>query len=350
MISKLFKIFTLVNFSLLISLPILLFLIETTFFDLFYYQKSITHGYWIKDMPAEAFGERVTEQLRLSAFIENYKINNELSTLYFETKEFEGISDEIFTIVVVGDSYVWGQGVRNKQIFTHILEKKLNKIKPTRVISLGNSGDNVFDYYIKYFYAQKLYPEADLFIFGLVNNDLLLNENERYDATFMQMLANKCDTGLSVYDKNVLATQLVDTGITKKFPESINSVSLNHAEIVTMSLDKKTKNWCQFEKIVPFFPKDAIYVNFDAHRFNSWLADIGFSDIVKLMKNNSLDIVDAKGYNEKNLFLKNFNHLYYYGDYSVSKHDFHPSAYAHWQYANLLYNKIIDDYSFYFFP
>ncbi|KKQ49358.1 MAG: hypothetical protein US68_C0016G0018, partial [Candidatus Shapirobacteria bacterium GW2011_GWE1_38_10] len=144
MIYKLSKTISLLFFSLLLS-----FLT----YKLFFYQKSITHGYWIpsKHPTHDDFGHRAKDIYQLqSGQPDPLKTNN----------------SDIFKIALYGDSYVWGQGIKNEQRFAKLLETKLNKIRPTKIISLAETGDNIFDHYQKYKATPEIFGEIDLNVFG----------------------------------------------------------------------------------------------------------------------------------------------------------------------------------------
>lgn len=157
---------------------------EEYFFDKVFYKKSLAHGYKacggrcsLEDL--EKLGKRSQEiiSLRYSG------VNN--PTVLGATTE------QAFTIAVIGDSYVWGQGVRDENTFSYLLEKKLNKIKKTRVLQFGYPGDSLLDNFDKYKLIEKLY-NPDLFIFVFVENDLMFNAEQRYSNPLHYEITQKC--------------------------------------------------------------------------------------------------------------------------------------------------------------
>jgi len=129
--------------STILSILLTFWISEEWFFDKVYYQKSVLHGYWPpgKELLYIDFGRRGQDISKLLDFIHNpASYPNKIKTTGF-------------TIVIIGDSFVWGQGLRESQRFTTILNKRLNSIRPTSIIQLGSNGDSLLDNYIKYHYA-----------------------------------------------------------------------------------------------------------------------------------------------------------------------------------------------------
>lgn len=139
----------------LITIYFCYYIAETYFFDKFFYQKSVKYGYIsIKDENSnlKKYGNR------------SFYLNNIDSQTFDKNK---------FNIVIIGDSYVWGTGIKNNQRFSKLLENKLNQDKPTRVVSLGKPGWNIIDYLREYELISKYNP--DIIIFTLVTNDIFVN-------------------------------------------------------------------------------------------------------------------------------------------------------------------------------
>src|SRR3989344_6833304 len=110
---------------------------EKYFFDKFYYYKSASHGYvnpiWnplINGSNPSIVEERIKD---LRALIEitrkDSEANNQLSPSNY------------FRIAIIGDSMVYGLGIRNNERFSYLLEQKLNKIKPTKAYILAQPAD-----------------------------------------------------------------------------------------------------------------------------------------------------------------------------------------------------------------
>jgi len=173
--------------STVASLLLLSWVTETFFFDKFYYHKSRAHGYYEPEssLTWSDFGLRGRDLIQLSQHVRAYQNPSGSAQGSLE-------DDDVFTIALIGDSFIWGMGLRNRDRLAATLERKLNRISPTRIISLGNSGDNLIENYQKYYWVKKLNPSMDLVIFGMVNNDLLFNDNQMYDPELFHLIADSC--------------------------------------------------------------------------------------------------------------------------------------------------------------
>jgi len=158
--------------ALSLTLFTLLFLLiysENYLFDNLYYRKSIFHGYHKNHskLPGEStpklIENRVNDVRMLVSSIDN------------DSSQVLGVSDnDNYNIAVIGDSFVYGTGLRDNQRFVNILERKLNKIKPTKVYSYAIPSDSILENYTK-FKISKEQNNIDLYVIGLVDNDLLID-------------------------------------------------------------------------------------------------------------------------------------------------------------------------------
>ncbi len=261
------------------------FIAEKYFFDKFFYQKSINHGYW-KTNNLLRYGERSMDIISLNSG--NY-IN---------------LSDNNFKIAVIGDSMVWGQGLRNNQRFVKILSDKLNQIKPTNVMSLAMGGDNIFDHYKKYIDSTNVFGKIDLYIFSLFNNDLLLNPDNRYHTNeyIDSQFNNVCQGKTKLIDKYVQKPPIIDT------------------------FSRESFNFCIYNKIIDRFPKDnAIYLDIGSLVSQNWPEQNIFIETIS--STLSPLSISYKQINQAN-------------GYSISQKEFHPNALANQMYADILFNEI----------
>src|SRR5579859_5736101 len=184
-----------------LSLTAIYFFGRKMLFDRFIYQKNMSYGYWAgsEKKGLKVFGDRTKDMV---AFKDYFSGHQEVFDLVQagKTENVLGASDKgMYTIFVIGDSIVFGQGVLTEQRFSNILEKKFNAIKKTRVIVLGNSGDNIWDNYIKYSIAVNEFGPPDLTLFSVVDNDLFFNEPDRYSQKIFTKIIADCQ-GKEVYD------------------------------------------------------------------------------------------------------------------------------------------------------
>lgn len=285
--SKIAKTFSIGILSVLLSFfsyQLCYFVAEKYFFDKFFFFKSISHGYFVpgsKNTSLKRYGERSIDitALNLGNQIQLPKTN--------------------YKIIVIGDSLVCGQGIRNSQRFVRLLSDKLNLIKPTTVISLAMGGDNIFDNYKKYVDSQKIYGDADLYIFSLFNNDLLLNTDDRYhtNSYLDSLYGQSCKNKLKIVDGSDV--NLMDT------------------------FNQDTYNYCLLQKIVSNFPSNkSIYLNMGSLVTPNWPEQVQTEQLFS--KYFTL------------LSIKNINNA----DFLISYQEFHPNSTANYIYSNVLFNEI----------
>ena len=280
--------------SIVIAVATCRWVAETYFFDKFIYQKNTQYGYFTKNNLLSQFGKRGEDLLRLSRFkSQKQGAPNAL-----------GLSaDGRYTVVVVGDSYVWGQGLRNEDRFAYILEKKLNTIIPSRVISLGGCGNDVFDYYLHYRDIHEAMPSINLYIFGLVDNDLMFNPFSD-DESLKQQLMAECQRSVSIYDGK---GENYERGMGESYSDSFG-------------------NQCLFREIMDLLPKsNALYLVMDyiksdryLHKYTQPLIDGGY-------------YVINPNYQQT---------IHSYEEYTVSKAEGHPSKKMNQAYADVLFGEI----------
>jgi hypothetical protein len=282
------------------------FIAKKFFFDKFFYYKSTKYGYWVlnQNLTLNDFGKRAQDL--------NLLTNNSYSQVL-------GTEDNnVFKIAVFGDSMTWGQGVSNKQRFISLLEKKLNKIRPTKIYSFANCGDNLFDHYTKYQLSQKILSNINLYIFALLNNDLVFNQDDRYHTNdFLKEISSDC-SGDPIFDPI--------------FPEGLNADFNTPREL---SLDKNSLNFCVYKKLIPLLPKEkTLYIDLGSITTKNQGMQKTFSDLINtdlpMMKTNFEEICT--------------NPLLC----QVSKADGHPSALIHKYYSNILFNEITTNNKLYF--
>jgi hypothetical protein len=294
---KVFFLFLTSLFVCFLTYRLCYFIAEKYFFDKFFYQKSIKYGYWIKTkkLKYEDFGKRGKD-------VANLEKNKPIKT-----------DDKKYNIAIFGDSLVWGQGMANDNRFAVLLEKKLNKIRPTKIYSFASSGDNIFDYYVKYKKTLDVYGEMNLNIFSLFNNDFLFDEYHSYETNqFVSKLSINC-TGKIFYNP---------------FSQPNNIIS-NDELARRESFDKNSVNFCAYKKLLPLLPtNNTIYFNIDSIREN-WDIQNTFSQIIT---------ADLKSLSPS--FDKVCNPTNQFNPCKVSKNETHPSSFINKEYSNILFDEI----------
>lgn len=177
---------------------------ETYFFDKFYYTKSPTFGY-VKPVPnplgnsnnPAAIEERIKD-LRLVFSDKKQKVvaAEKPSLMGRVLGVFDDQTTEAprpYVVFLIGDSYVYGNGVRVSERMSAFLEKKLNAIRPTKVYTLAQSGDSIVDNYYKFQAAERV-VQPDVVIMGMVVNDFILDQTDKYpdEQLFYLQLRGEC--------------------------------------------------------------------------------------------------------------------------------------------------------------
>jgi hypothetical protein len=163
--------FILACISLLVAAIITFVIGEGYFFDTIFYRKSWIHGYVKEDWAV------LNEPHLLAKWVTGYRTKD-------VRKLIAGEKDEYYTgkkVVLIGDSFVYGTGVRVGQRLGDFLEIRLNTLGPTRVYSLGIPGDDIIQNYTKYKLAKHLW-QPDLIVFTILNNDLTFNTPDKFPS------------------------------------------------------------------------------------------------------------------------------------------------------------------------
>ncbi|HKZ34416.1 MAG TPA: hypothetical protein VJ179_00915 [Patescibacteria group bacterium] len=301
--------------STAISACAALWIAENFFFDKFFYQKSLTHGYWPperSDLSLKSFGKRGEEIFELKESAKDF--NPHKSTPVLGAKD-----DEVFTIAVFGDSLVWGNGLKEKDRFVTILEKKLNKITPTRVLSLAHPGDSLLDNYIKVQVTSSYKPDIDLVIFTLVDNDLFFNEETRYNETLYKEIISGCNK------KPLLRTSQF---------EPLKDSTAEHERYMSnleKSFSDKYGNVCVFETIAARLPQQKTMYFIFGPQFNTpWM----IGRLRKTLEENKLTIVTPETLSEIEFGSREWKSMF------VSKQELHPSVTANRIFAEKLFQEI----------
>lgn len=93
-----------------------------------------------------------------------------------------------FRIIVMGDSFIWGDGLEKKDIWSRKLETKLRQEYKVEVLHWGICGWSTQDQYNflkdKFSQQQDIY-DADLIIFGVLDNDLITSDEYKLKKIFI---------------------------------------------------------------------------------------------------------------------------------------------------------------------
>lgn len=293
---------------------------EKYFFDKFFYQKSIIHGYGMygqKPVKLEDYGNRAKDLINL-----NFNIQSHNTT----TKKY--------TIALIGDSYAWGMGVRYPQTVAPILEKKLKKInKNTDILLLAKPGDSILDYYSSYKKISNS-TNIDMYIFILVFNDLAFNFDDRlHDNDYEHILENcRISNGPINYLINW-------QDFAKQHPNH------NWDDVVKEQTDNINKSWsnpaniCALNTISKTLPQNSLFfITDDYENTPNHLYYQTYINEIQKFHSNIIRSNNAKLLPGYESFWKNPTKRL-----RISSNEFHPNAIAHKMYAELLYKEVTEN-------
>lgn len=162
---------------------------EWYFFDKFFYNKDATFGY-IKPVynPLGNSKNPATIEHRIRDLRLVFGGPNAYSKVLGVTDD-----EDIYKVLLIGDSYVYGNGVRDQDRMSAFLERQLNKVRPTKVYVLAQSGDSIVDNYYKFQHAESVI-KPDVAIMGMVINDFILDQTDKYpgEQQFYDTLRQEC--------------------------------------------------------------------------------------------------------------------------------------------------------------
>jgi len=308
---KYFAVFCFSAVSICVTLVSCYWIAERYYFDKFFYQKSELHGYWVGEDSSykqlAVYGKRAQDMLALLQYIHEQKD---------PTKVLGATASNEFTIALFGDSYVWGVGVLEQQRFASLIEKELNAYRPTKVLVFAIEGDNLVDHWRKYNAFLRSGNTADLFMFGIVDNDAFLKSSSWYGMEGQEKL-DQCE-GEVILDVSEDWTEI--------------DVFAEYPRRVEQSLQPHTKNRCVVQQLLSDFPKKSgLYIGLDSLltsnpntlRMANVYEELGFPVLTFDMPS-----VDLSPDQEK-MF--------------VSKKERHPSVLAHQLYAEEIVKTLLRD-------
>lgn len=304
-----FLLLSLSIFTLLITYKLSYLIAENFFFDKLFYQKSELHGYYTcteTTCDFDGAGQRLADTSDLLTLNPGKTSPKVLG---------RKTNSNTFQIALVGDSYVYGTGVKEHERFQILLESMLSEIRPTKIYSFAMPGDSILDNMVKYKLIKENY-DIHLYIFVLVENDLIFRPKSEYSSDLYTSILESCKSE----DKNMVLTGDGLGGYAMRVKISLNN----------------EPNLCVLRKIATEFPKNAIYFAADYGFHKS----PGIDNYLNAFTNSNLNAITA----QKGKELTDFDDPKYwqqgYEYFRVSKADGHPSKLAHKMYAQILFNEI----------
>lgn len=295
--------------SLVLCLLLVQHIAETYFFDKLLYYKSTRYGYWIpgKHLTFADFGPR----------------GRDMATLFPDEPgsgpgAFPPDTPEILTVVILGDSYVWGQGLKESDRFARLLEEKLNRVRPARVISLAHVGDSILANYAKYKRFTAV-SGADIYIFGLVDNDLFFNEDPPYAPQETQPVLNACPP--------LYTPPPWDAADSRAYP---------YAQSVQASFQESYGNLCVLKTLARLLPAErALYIAFagflETYDNETY---VHLQQYMTLLRESGKTVIDTAPYYRQHYGMYGKEQFY------VSPGERHLSALANRMFADILFEEI----------
>jgi hypothetical protein len=207
---KLFFVLVMMILSLILTALLLVVLDalgQRFFFDKLYYRKSVRHGYV----------SEIRELTQTSPLLMGNRVRDVQDLIQGKSTP----SPKQFTVALIGDSMMYGEGVLEEQRFAHLLEEQLNKLRPTRVYVLALPGDHALDNYAKFLLAEKTI-NADVYVFGLMNNDLLFEPQDTYPGEPQLFEWVKLACAAPMYSATVRLDMSWETLVKEVYPPSFS--------------------------------------------------------------------------------------------------------------------------------
>lgn len=288
----------------IVSLASCYWLSVNVFFDEVYYQKSVRFGYW-NGRDLSLFGDRSRDVVNL------FNYNNQKAQATLESRD-----GNVYTIVFIGDSVTWGQGVLNSETFPHLVERNLSKYRKVKVITLALPGDNIIDHLEKYL-AIKKQINPDLFIFVPCMNDIFVPHQ-----------------GVSsVYESlNQMEIGTIKKDCIDQFSQEFTSDVINNDWGQYLNKMKEawsnTSNICVMQRALNIISKDKEKTVF------LFIDDPNNGSYISLVKQAGFSIIhDIEG-EEIPTYAKYWNRGN--SSFSVSAREGHPNRIAHQMYTDIL--------------
>lgn len=304
-------------------------LAETTFFDKFFYQKSGTYGY-------SGYTESLAHSPR-NADMYRFGLLKDDAFAFPDDSQVKGAADDgSYKVAVVGDSFAWGQGVKESDRLSEVLERKLNQTRKTKVFSLGLQAESILDAVAKIEAISKS-ESIDLFVIPAVQNDALLLDEGRYNRYHSPAAQNIVDDCLTKYPDQKPLT----------YPNWLN-VSPDQVEAVTQKLDEDTSaawttqpNTCIAEasltKIREITQGKTLFIITDDYTQDQ----SQFGPYKAMLDTAELPFVRSIDLKESPEFEKYWQHPE--KSFHVSAKEGHPSAVAYRMYAAVIARELLQD-------
>lgn len=317
---KIVALLTVSIFIVILTVKTVFTIQEYYFFDKFLYRKSPVFGYF-NDESEILYAHKLSAIAKRTEDIRPFISRDQPD----DNQEVLGSSvNGEYTVVVIGDSYAYGLGVRSEESYPRVLEKLLNKKMPTRVYNLSLPGDNIVENYAKFRLARNYY-KPDVYVIGIANNDLLINPRGRYvgQENLYSNLKNTCVADEFLYS----------------WPAHSISVDQLIIDAYVPSFDNQYANICYLEEAIRDMVKEnVIFFNFYDVNSPSETANESERADRDIMRTYTTIIRNAGGY------IFQLHRSSVSGEYkTVSVLEGHPGKFTHTWFAKALYHEILQN-------
>lgn len=316
--------FLLSGLAIFVAWRLAILVSERFFFDRLYYKKSEVYGYHPRKYNLLNYRNNTVLEDRIRDLRE---LVNRTSSLENQDNVLGAEVDPRFKVVVLGDSFVFGLGVKQSERFPEILQQELNRYRPTKIFVLAQADDGMLENYAKLEMAKQLKP--DVVIFTILHNDFLIDSTSKYPGE------NALYTGLKA---NCKLPEFRYTWPKKKIaiPQLIN-------EAFYPSVQPQYANLCYFDQIVKELVKEKTLffsLHQEAYRYRE-AADEASQKNAYIIEQYSRIVQNHGG------------QIIYFDESKytpVSQRESHPSAKVHALYAEQLVKEITTNPKYRFFP
>lgn len=309
---------------------------ERYYFDKLFYRKSALHGYGETEWLSPELDTNPTLKKRKAdlAFLLSSSENKNSNVLGMTT---DSNQDDAFEIAVIGDSMAYGTGILEKETFSALLEDKLGATHSVNVYNFSLPGDHLLDNYAKYL-AVKEKINPDLYIFGVVTNDLLIDYIGKYNNEEIKQEFDSTCMGVELPEnKKIDWKNMTDIDMNLKlfFPTLLDGTcNIHYLEQVLSKLEVDK------DKIIfmSYSPLD---------KYNIYTSDQEFLE-------KKWSTPQEESNQKENFVLSKFKFIITKHGYTfiepsheydrVSPKEGHPSAKAHRNYADVLFSYISSNY------
>lgn len=315
--------------SVTICLLIIYFGFPQFYYDRFIYGKSLQYGFWPagKNLTVQDYGQR-GEDVQY------------IVTLSEKSPDVSGMTtsqEDTYNIALLGDSFVWGNGLTLDQTIKQTLLDKLNqKItnKQVNVYSYAMGGDSLLDHLAKLKILEENNQQINLYIVEVVYNDLLIRPDIPYNNPIYTEVIHRCSQKYpsTTVSKHPAWDMLVRKDANELGDQALYASYQNPINICIFSESLKELEAAAKGKILFFL------TNYSQKRDGIW------EQIVSYFTTNNINYIEAT----EGQKISKYSHCFDNEEtikqcFWVTHYDIHPSALANEMFAELFIQNMHKD-------